>query len=54
MKKNHEFDKYRYFRSYEQYEKTYKCFEFLGPSPIDYDTHKMYGGVFGKNYVNLT
>ena len=26
-----------------QYENTYKCFEFLGPSPIDYDTHKLYG-----------
>ncbi len=26
-----------------QYEKAYKCFEFLGPSPIDYDTHMMYG-----------
>jgi hypothetical protein len=26
-----------------QYEKAYKCFEFLGPSPIDYDTHKLYG-----------
>ena len=26
-----------------QYEKFYKCFEFLGPSPIDYDTHKLYG-----------
>jgi len=26
-----------------QYEKKYKCFEFLGPSPIDYDTHKLYG-----------
>ena len=26
-----------------QYEKSYKCFEFLGPSPIDYDTHKIYG-----------
>jgi len=26
-----------------QYEKTYKCFDFLGPSPIDYDTHKLYG-----------
>ena len=22
-----------------QYEKYYKCFEFMGPSPIDYDTH---------------
>ena len=26
-----------------QYEKTYKCFEFLGPSPIDYDAHKLFG-----------
>lgn len=25
-----------------QYEKKYKCFEFLGPSPIDYDTHSPY------------
>ena len=23
----------------KQYENTYKCYEFLGPSPIDYDTH---------------
>lgn len=27
----------------KQYEKAYKCFEFLGPSPIDFDTKKMYG-----------
>ena len=27
----------------KQYEKTYKCFEFIGPSPIDYDTHLSYG-----------
>ena len=26
-----------------QYEKKYKCFDFLGPSPIDYDTHKLCG-----------
>ena len=26
-----------------QYEKAYKCFVFLGPSPIDYDTRKLYG-----------
>ena len=26
-----------------QYEKKYNCFDFLGPSPIDYDTHKLYG-----------
>jgi hypothetical protein len=25
-----------------QYEKKYKCFEFMGPSPIDYDTHKLF------------
>lgn len=24
-----------------QYEKKYKCFDFLGPSPIDYDTHML-------------
>jgi len=27
----------------KQYEKTYKCFDFIGPSPIDFDTHKLYG-----------
>ncbi len=27
----------------KQYEKKYKCFDFIGPSPIDYDTHKLYG-----------
>ena len=27
----------------KQYEKTYNCFEFIGPSPIDFDTKKMYG-----------
>jgi hypothetical protein len=26
-----------------QYEKKYKCFDFLGPSPIDYDAHRLYG-----------
>lgn len=26
-----------------QYEKKYKCFDFLGPSPIDYDTHELNG-----------
>jgi hypothetical protein len=26
-----------------QYEKAYKCFEFLGPSPIDFDTKMAYG-----------
>jgi len=27
----------------KQYEDKYKCFEFIGPSPIDYDTQKLYG-----------
>jgi len=27
----------------KQYENTYKCFEFIGPSPIDYDKHLSYG-----------
>ena len=27
----------------KQYENTYKCFEFIGPSPIDFDDHKLYG-----------
>jgi hypothetical protein len=27
----------------KQYEEKYKCFDFIGPSPIDFDTHKLYG-----------
>ena len=27
----------------KQYEKSYKCFEFIGPSPIDYDTIELDG-----------
>ena len=27
----------------KQYEKHYKCFNFIGPSPIDYDYHKIFG-----------
>ena len=27
----------------KQYERTYKCFEFIGPSPIDFDSKKMRG-----------
>ena len=26
-----------------QYEKAYDCFDFMGPSPIDYDTQQLYG-----------
>lgn len=27
----------------KQYEHVYSCFEFIGPSPIDFDDHKLYG-----------
>lgn len=27
----------------KQYEKTYKCFDFIGPSPIDFDNNELYG-----------
>ena len=27
----------------KQYEKAYKCFDFIGPSPINFDTKKIYG-----------
>ena len=27
----------------QQYEKIYKCFEFIGPSPINYDKHLLFG-----------
>lgn len=30
-------------RVMRQYEKAYPCFEFLGPSPVDYDHHLRYG-----------
>jgi len=27
----------------KQWENAYKCFEFMGPTPIDFDSHKLYG-----------
>jgi len=36
-----------------QYEKKYKCFDFLGPSPIDYDTHKLYGECVWEELCHL-
>jgi len=27
----------------KQYEKAYKCFDFMGPTPINFDTKKLYG-----------
>lgn len=37
-----------------QYEKEYPCFEFLGPSPIDYDTKKMYGECVWEELCNFS
>jgi len=37
----------------KQYEKYYKCFEFLGPSPIDFDYHKIYGECVWEELCNL-
>jgi hypothetical protein len=37
----------------KQYEKFYRCFEFLGPSPIDYDHHKLYGECVWEELCNL-
>lgn len=37
----------------KQYEKAYKCFEFLGPSPIDYDTKKLYGEAVWPELANF-
>lgn len=36
-----------------QYEKKYKCFDFLGPSPIDYDTHKLNGTCVWEELCNF-
>jgi hypothetical protein len=37
----------------KQYEKKYKCFEFLGPSPIDYDTHQLDGKCVWEELCNF-
>jgi len=37
----------------KQYEKFYKCFEFLGPSPIDFDVKKLYGECVWEELCNL-
>lgn len=36
-----------------QYEKAYKCFLFLGPSPIDFDTHMMNGTCVWEELCNF-
>ena len=37
----------------KQYEKAYKCFEFIGPSPIDYDTRQLYGECVWEELCNF-
>ena len=37
----------------KQYENAYNCFEFLGPSPIDYDTQKAYGECVWDDLCNF-
>jgi len=37
----------------KQYEKAYKCFEFIGPSPIDYDVKKQYGECVWNELCNF-
>ena len=36
-----------------QYERFYKCFEFMGPSPIDYNFHKLYGECVWEELCNF-
>jgi hypothetical protein len=38
----------------KQYEKAYKCFDFLGPSPIDFDTKKLYGECVWDEICNFS
>ena len=37
----------------KQYERKYSCFDFIGPSPIDYDYHKMYGECVWEELCNF-
>ena len=37
----------------KQYEKAYKCFKFIGPTPIDFDKRKMYGECVWDELCNL-
>jgi hypothetical protein len=38
----------------KQYEKAYKCFDFIGPSPIDFDYKKMYGECVWEELCNFS
>ena len=37
----------------KQFEKAYKCFDFIGPSPIDFDTKKLYGECVWEELCNF-
>lgn len=37
----------------KQYEKAYKCFDFIGPSPIDFDTRLLYGECVWEELCNF-
>lgn len=36
-----------------QYKKTYKCFQYFNPSPIDYDTQKVFGGTVSPELADF-
>ena len=38
----------------KQYEKAYKCFDFIGPTPIDFDTRKLYGECVWEELCNFS
>jgi hypothetical protein len=38
----------------KQYEKAYKCFDFIGPTPIDFDTRKLYGECIWDELCNFS
>ena len=38
----------------KQYEKAYKCFDFIGPSPIDFDTKMLYGECVWEELCNFS
>jgi hypothetical protein len=38
----------------KQYEKAYKCFDFIGPSPIDFDTRMLYGECVWDELCNFS
>jgi len=38
----------------KQYERAYRCFDFIGPSPIDFDTRKLYGECVWDELCNFS